>query len=160
MKKLVDIRIIQTVHGGDFDLDEGCTGKVLLDSNNYFEGVVREHRTIGEDSFIFGHMFDNGDIELTRLAPNDQLMPEHIKASSTELGYCGKSFIKVDGCDVDNCEVLVHALEGYRTRTIEAKEVDKLNMMIKKHKSNLGTVGNKLYIEECKKKSVKQNVKH
>lgn len=160
MKKLVDIQIIQTVHGGDFELDQGCTGKILLNNNGYFEGVVREHGTVGDDSFIFGYIFDNEDIDLIRLTPNDQLMPEHIKASSTELGYCGKSFISIDGCDVDNCGVLVYALDGDRIRTIEDTEIEKLEKMIDKHKSSLGDIGNKLYTTAYKKKIIKQNVKH
>ena len=45
MKKLVDMEVLQTVYGGVFDLDEGYTGKVLVDDEGYLltSGEVNYH---------------------------------------------------------------------------------------------------------------------
>lgn len=159
MKRLVDVQIIQTVHGGVFELDEGCTGKVLVDNNNYFEGVVREHGSIADDSFVFGYMEEDGNIDFMKVVPKDLIPAERIVGGSDGISYQGNRFVCGDEGLEEACGVVVFAIDGERTRTITEDEIGKLDAMIAKTKKNLGIVGSVIYSSTYNGENVKQNVK-
>lgn len=159
MKRLVDVQIMQTVHGGVFELDEGCTGKVLVDDDNYFEGVVREHGSIADDSFVFGYMEEDGNIDFMKVAPKDLIPAERIVGGSDGVSYQGNRFVSGDEGLEETCGVVVFAIDGERTRTITDDEVVKLETMVDKIKKNLGIVGTVIYNSAYSGEIAKQNVK-
>lgn len=156
MKRLVDIQLIHTLYGGNFDLDEGCTGKILIDKDNYFEGVVREHGSIADDSFIFGYIEDIGNVDFIKISPWDELASRHVVGDSNEVCYQGYIF----ETDDKNPEgIIVSFLDSDRTRTVTDSEINKLVAMTDKIKSRLGVIGNAIYDSAYTLEEVKKNVK-
>lgn len=159
MKKLVDMEVLQTVYGGVFDLDEGYTGKVLVDDEGYFEGVVRTHKTLMDDSFVFGYMYDNGDVDFMKLAPADGTLARHVQGSNVNGCFCGKSFVRQTDAEMEDCGVLVFTTDGEKIRNIYDSEISSLETQIISLKNNLGYVGRGIYESTLMQKKGKINVK-
>lgn len=159
MKKLIDIQVIHTVNGVNFNLDEGYTGKVLVDSNNYFEGVVREHRSKNDNSFVFGYLEDYKNIDFMKVFPGDEVTARRIVGGCDGISYQGNSFPNGNEDSEDARGVVVFTVEGERIREVTDEEVTKLESMINNIKGNLGLVGREIYSSSYTGETAKQNVK-
>ncbi len=159
MKELMDIQVIETTRGGVFSLDKGYTGKLLLGSDNYFEGIVRDHRTVSDYSLIFGQLYENGDINFMKVAPNDERVARQVVVGTIDGVYVGQSFCKSSKFEYADCGLRVNVSKAEIIRDVEEDEVNKLSSMIKEFETKLGEEGRKFLACEYKPATPKKNVK-
>lgn len=159
MKKLMDIYVTEKNDLGKLSLEDGFAGKILVDNNNYFEGVVSENNFVSNMSFIFGNIDDYENVDFLKVVPDDKIAARRIIGGSDGISFQGNSFPNGNEDSEDSRGVVVFTMDGEKTRDVTVEEVSKLESLIDEIKGNLGLVGREIYSSAYTLEDAKQNVK-
>ena len=152
MKKLIDIMGLYTFYGEMFNLDEGWTGKILMNKDLSFEGIVTDNSRGLHDQYdyVVGKIDKSTTpttIDLIKTTEDDQSLPFHYTVTEENSSFYGDYFIMTETQSFACGEAKVNLWEADKIREVRKEEVDKVKEEIKKAKAKLGPISKKVIVE-------------
>ncbi len=91
MSRLMDIKGYWNEHSPNFNEMDMWEGKLLLDDNGWFEGIVRDsNSSYTGDRMIFGTYYPTAAIELLKVSPPNVSDPFVFRGNRDAKGYDGE----------------------------------------------------------------------
>lgn len=128
MKKIKDIKSNVTSYGESYILDNQLTGRILVDENNSFEGLLFHDY---EPQLVFGK-FNKDKMEMILKAEDSDRLYKVQKDGETYYGDC---FVKENAFEYPIGECLVDVMNADEYRTLFPEEVKELEEEIQKVKT-------------------------
>lgn len=128
MKKIKDIKSNVTSYGESYILDNQLTGRILVDENNSFEGLLFHDY---EPQLVFGK-FNKDKMEMILKAEDSDRLYKVQKDGETYYGDC---FIKENNFEYPIGECLVDVMNADEYRTLFPGEEKLLEEEIQKVKT-------------------------
>lgn len=139
MAKLMDIKGYWDMSGGyDFNDNDMWEGKILLEDDGWFEGIVVDSNSLyTEDRFVFGVYHPEKIIELFKFTPIDVSSPFVFHGKRDAKGYDGEFeaiglFVTMP-CGVSH--IITQYAESVRENT--EVEIDELEKRIQRYKQSI-----------------------
>ena len=138
MAKLNDIKgYWDTSYGCDFNYNDMWEGKILLEEDGWFEGIVVDPNSFyKKDRFIFGVYYPNKVIELFKCTPIDVSAPFVFHGTRDVTGYDG-TFESIGLLGSTPCGVSrIITRDAEFARENVDSEIDELKSRIQRYKDN------------------------
>ena len=158
MEKILDISGSFSNFCGEY-LDDDCIiGRIILDNNNRFEGVI-EKLFLNDSYFVFGHL-DSEQIDF--IIGNDEVdeVPKRIVVYKDKNFFAGSYSAKDIYSEIPMGESRIRIYPADQTREVSNFEISTLKNEIMCHKEKLGERTKELYVayisETPKEKTIGQ----
>lgn len=145
MKKLLDIGGIYTNSFGEYEEENYLSGRILVDDNNRFEGVV-ESDFSNASYLVFGHL--NKD-QLDFIVGNDESeeVPKRFITQKNADAFDGTMYAKDIYNEIPMGECRMSIRDAEQTREVTSYELSIVNRQIELQKINLGSRTKELYAD-------------
>lgn len=152
MKKLMDIMGLNASYGEIFNLNEGWTGRILMDEDLSFEGIVFDN----SDEFPYHYDYIIGKIkesptpvtiDLIKATEDDQRLPFRYTVSVENGSFYGDYFVMSEDQSFACGEAKINMLDGDKIREVRDDEIEKVRTAIEETKSKLGSISKKIIAE-------------
>jgi len=145
MKELIDIMGLYTFYGEMFNLDEGWTGKILMNKDLSFEGIVTDNSktTPYQYDYIVGKIDESTTpvtMDIIKTTEDDKSLPFHYTVTLEDRSFYGDYFVMTEDQSFACGEAKVNLWEADKIREVGKEEIDKVKEGIKKAKANLGPI--------------------
>lgn len=156
MKNIYDIQGFYCSYGAMFNQSDSWLGKIILNPDKTFEGVVKEN-TGNSLEFVFGKIADNNKLDLIKTTKGDSRLPYHFLTENTETSYRGNYFVKAEDNEFPLGEAKINLMAADKTREITSTEETRLDAEILLAKIALGPISQEIYEEyQLSKNKVKE----
>ena len=157
MKKILDIGGMYTNSFGEYEEGNYLLGRILLDDDNRFEGVV-ESNCSNSSYLVFGHL--NKD-QLDFIVGNDEIkeVPKRLKTQKNNNVFDGTLYAKdiFNEIPMGECRVSIRPAE--QTREVTDYELSIIKRQIELQKINLGFRTKELYADFIEKEKKETGLK-
>ncbi len=127
MKKIKDIRVNTTSYGETYILDNQLVGRLLVDDNNSFEGIIGN----SENSFL---VFGKINEKLLEMIQKEKDSTKLYKVEKDGTTYYGDCFVKDGTFEYPIGESFIELMNAEEYRTLFPGEEEILEQTIKNAK--------------------------
>lgn len=157
MKKLVDIYGHYARFNEMYDIDDSWFGRVLIDDNNLFEGIVSDYDQTSS-YLVFGYMLDNS-LRVIRCPRNNSELIREYDTLKEEEKYEGICSVINPTTSIPVGECMISLLPAEKTREITDYEIERLNNRIKDIKAEISPDSQEIYKSFKQETKEKQKIK-